>query len=168
MLRHACRWALMALAGAVLGCSQQDPSGPGYIYGQPERQGSSGAGTSGAPNPIGGRSPAAGGAGMAGGGTSPDEAGTDAPAGAGSGAAGGGATGGSDPEPGVAFEGEGTAWEQPVPRASCGSGDMAEGELQGEGVENVRCNLEIAGRVEVDHFLSLAWYGDCAFAARTI
>ena len=61
------------------------------------------------------------------------------------------------------FEGQGMPWQQPAPRATCSSVDMPEGELQGEGIENVRCNLTIKGQVKVAHFLSLAWHGDCAY-----
>lgn len=65
------------------------------------------------------------------------------------------------------FEGQGMPWMQPAPRASCSSGDMPEGELQGEGVDAVRCNLVIAGQVAVPHFSSVAWYGDCAYVNAT-
>ena len=34
--------------------------------------------------------------------------------------------------------------------------------LQGLGTD-VRCNLDIKGQVAAEHFLSLAWYGDCAY-----
>ena len=58
-------------------------------------------------------------------------------------------------------------WEEPAPRATCGAGDMPEGELQGEGIENVRCNLTVHGQVQVPHFLSLAWHENCAYVNST-
>lgn len=60
------------------------------------------------------------------------------------------------------FEGEGTVWKAPAPRATCGTGDKPDGELQGAS-GNVSCNVDILGQVEAPHFLSLAWYKDCAY-----
>src|SRR5687767_9178092 len=64
--------------------------------------------------------------------------------------------------PGTAFEGEGEPWITPAPRATCRRGDRAETGMQGLGTD-VRCNLDIKGQVAAEHFLSLAWYGDCAY-----
>src|SRR5687767_458241 len=75
------------------------------------------------------------------------------------------ACGGDDPSPTPApgpFEGEGDPWVATAPRATCRSGDSAETGLQGLGTD-VRCNLDIKGQVDVEHFLSLAWYGNCAY-----
>jgi hypothetical protein len=66
------------------------------------------------------------------------------------------------PEPSGPFEGEGDPWVQTAPRATCRSGDSGETGLQGLGTD-VRCNLDIKGQLDVEHFLSLAWYGDCAY-----
>lgn len=65
----------------------------------------------------------------------------------------------SEPPP---FEGAGETWTKPAPRAACASGDMSDGTLSGLN-GNVRCNLELAGQVAAPHFLSLAWYKDCAY-----
>ncbi len=64
------------------------------------------------------------------------------------------------------FEGEGEPWKAPAPRASCDSGDQTDGDLQGVS-GNLRCNLDILGQVEAPHFLSLAWYKDCAYVNGT-
>jgi hypothetical protein len=66
----------------------------------------------------------------------------------------------------VPFEGEGDPWIKPAPRATCRSGDRAETGLQGLGTD-VRCNLDIKGQVAVEHQLSMAWYGDCAYVNGT-
>jgi hypothetical protein len=65
-----------------------------------------------------------------------------------------------EPEP---FEGEGNPWIAPVPRAACRGGDKPETGLQGLGTD-VQCNLDIKGQVDVEQFLSFAWYEDCAYA----
>jgi len=76
--------------------------------------------------------------------------------------------GGEDPTapppypPPLAFEGEGDAWIEPVPPVTCRRGDRAEIGMQGLGTD-VRCNLDVKGQVDVEHFLSFAWYGDCAY-----
>jgi hypothetical protein len=73
--------------------------------------------------------------------------------------------GGEDPTPpphSPPFEGEGDPWIEPAPRATCRTGDKAESGLQGLGTD-VRCNLDVKGQVDVEHFLSFAWYGDCAY-----
>jgi hypothetical protein len=58
--------------------------------------------------------------------------------------------------------GERPAWTASAPRASCRGGDRADGALSGlDG--DYQCNLDVAGQVEAPHFLSLAWYGDCAY-----
>jgi hypothetical protein len=73
----------------------------------------------------------------------------------------------SDDEPAAAteagpFEGEGDPWLTTAPRATCRASDSPETGLQGLGTD-VRCNLDIKGQVAVNHFLSLAWYGNCAY-----
>jgi hypothetical protein len=65
-----------------------------------------------------------------------------------------------EPEP---FEGEGNPWITPAPRAACRGGDKPETGLQGLGTD-VQCNLDIKGQVDVEQFLSFAWYEDCAYA----
>lgn len=61
-----------------------------------------------------------------------------------------------------AFEGEGTPWVKPAPRATCASGDVGDPGTQGfDG--DLRCNVQVAGKLEVPHFLSMAWYKDCAY-----
>ena len=60
------------------------------------------------------------------------------------------------------FEGAGDPWMKPAPRATCAGGDAADQMLSGLNA-NLRCNLEIAGKVAAPHFLSLAWYKDCAY-----
>src|SRR5687767_3296278 len=60
------------------------------------------------------------------------------------------------------FEGEGDPFLATVPRATCRGGDSPETGLQGLGTD-VRCNLDVKGQVDVAHFLSVAWYGDCAY-----
>src|SRR5687768_1884415 len=76
------------------------------------------------------------------------------------------ACGGADPAPSPApagpSEGEGDPWVATAPRTTCRSGDSAETGLQGLGTD-VRCNLDIKGQIDVEHFLSLAWYGNCAY-----
>ncbi len=64
------------------------------------------------------------------------------------------------------FEGEGEVWTKAAPRATCGENDNVDGNLQGIS-GNLRCNLDIAGQVTAPHFLSLAWYKDCAFVNGT-
>ena len=54
------------------------------------------------------------------------------------------------------FEGEGTAWTSAAPRAVCASGDKGDPGIQGLGGD-LRCNVEVAGKVAVPHFLSLVW-----------
>lgn len=61
-----------------------------------------------------------------------------------------------------AFEGEGTVWTAPAPRATCGSGDKTDPGTQGIGGD-LRCNVEIVGQVDAPHFLSMAWYKQCAY-----
>jgi hypothetical protein len=60
------------------------------------------------------------------------------------------------------FEGEGQPWLLPAPRATCGAGAKADGMISGLS-EDLRCNLEIVSQVDAPHFLSLAWYKDCAY-----
>jgi hypothetical protein len=60
------------------------------------------------------------------------------------------------------FEGEGSPWKAAAPRATCASGDMGDPGTQGLGGD-LRCNLVVAGKVAAPHFLSLAWYKDCAY-----
>jgi hypothetical protein len=60
------------------------------------------------------------------------------------------------------FDGERDPWTKPAPRATCRSGDKAETGLQGLGTD-VRCNLDVKGQVAAEHFLSLAWYQNCAY-----
>ena len=64
------------------------------------------------------------------------------------------------------FEGEGDPWVATAPRATCRGGDSAETGLQGLGTD-VRCNLDIKGQIDVEHFLSFAWYGSCAYVNRS-
>jgi hypothetical protein len=70
----------------------------------------------------------------------------------------------ASPTPGTGgpFEGEGDPWLNTVPRATCRAGDSAETGTQGLGTD-VRCNLDVKGQVPVEHFLSFAWHGDCAY-----
>lgn len=74
----------------------------------------------------------------------------------------GAADGGGDAGPRPPFEGEGTVWEEPAPRATCRDADSAEDGVQGLGTD-VRCNFDVVGQVPAEHFLSLAWYQDCAY-----
>jgi hypothetical protein len=60
------------------------------------------------------------------------------------------------------FEGEGTPWMAAAPRATCASGDKGDPGTQGLGGD-LRCNVAVAGKVAAPHFLSLAWYKDCAY-----
>jgi hypothetical protein len=60
------------------------------------------------------------------------------------------------------FEGAGQTWTKPAPRATCANGDMTDGKVAGlDGA--FRCNLELVGKVAAPHFLSVAWYEDCAY-----
>jgi len=68
---------------------------------------------------------------------------------------------GAKPPPGP-FEGEGTPWLLPAPRATCGEGDKVDGKIAALSGD-FRCNLTVAGQVEAPHFLSLAWLDDCAY-----
>ena len=68
-------------------------------------------------------------------------------------------SGGAGPPP---FDGQGDPWTKPAPRATCRSGDKPETGLQGLGTD-VRCNVDIKGQVDAEHFLSLAWYQSCAY-----
>jgi hypothetical protein len=83
-----------------------------------------------------------------------------------SGSAGSSGTGGSGGDAGDGgpppFEGAGDPWTKPAPRATCRSGDKAETGVQGLGTD-VRCNVDVKGQVAAEHFLSLAWYGNCAY-----
>src|SRR5688572_29311061 len=68
--------------------------------------------------------------------------------------------GGGDPA--APFEGEGDPWLDSAPRATCGSGDVSDETISGlDG--DVRCNLEIAGQVDVLTIGSIAWYQDCLY-----
>lgn len=68
-----------------------------------------------------------------------------------------------EPKPLEPFEGEGgEPWTAPAPRAKCGPNDQTDGAISGLS-EELRCNLELAGKVEAPHFLSLAWHKDCAY-----
>jgi hypothetical protein len=60
------------------------------------------------------------------------------------------------------FEGEGQPFRDTAPRARCGGDDKPDGTLQGLNGD-FRCNLELLGELPAPHFLSLAWYGDCAY-----
>jgi hypothetical protein len=66
------------------------------------------------------------------------------------------------PPPWIPLEGEGDPWLKPVPRAVCRAGDESETGIQGLGIL-VRCNLDIKSQIAVEHFLSFAWYRDCAY-----
>jgi hypothetical protein len=150
---------------AWLGCSADEPDDAVIM----PPVGSGSAGTAGGAATAGTT-----GAGAGGTGTMTGEAGASAGAGgmgAGSGAAGtagsppsedAGAPDGGDVEPDEPFEGEGDPWVDAAPRATCGSGDMAETGLQGDN-GNIRCNLVVHGQVAAPHFLSHAWYEDCAY-----
>jgi hypothetical protein len=60
------------------------------------------------------------------------------------------------------FEGAGEQWTQPAPRSKCAEGDQGDGMVSGlDGT--FRCNLELVGKIPAPHFLSLAWYKDCAY-----
>jgi hypothetical protein len=86
------------------------------------------------------------------------------PQGGANGGAGGnaGASGGGSAGQGSGFEGEGDPWMQAAPRASCGEGDVPDPGVQGlEG--NLRCNLSVLGQAPAPHFLSAAWYKNCAY-----
>jgi hypothetical protein len=75
----------------------------------------------------------------------------------------GGTNGSADAgDAGPPFDGQDDSWTKPAPRATCRSGDKPETGLQGLGTD-VRCNVDIKGRVAAEHFLSLAWYGSCAY-----
>lgn len=67
-----------------------------------------------------------------------------------------------EPQPMGPFEGEGEPWTAPAPRATCGMGDQVDGNISGLS-EDLRCNLELIAQVEAPHFLSMAWYKDCAY-----
>jgi hypothetical protein len=77
------------------------------------------------------------------------------------------ACGAEDPEPPASspprpFDGEGEPWMTPVPRAACRPSDKPETGIQGLGID-VRCNLDVKSQITVEHFLSIAWYRDCAY-----
>jgi len=157
-----CTW--LACSGEKDGDTEleQPVSGGAGASGGPSNAGMSGSmasggstgtstGTAGTPvagaSGAGGASAAGAGAGAGMGGTSPD-----AMAG----------TGGSDAMPEMPFEGEGDAWIDNAPRATCGASDMPETGLQGNDAD-VRCNLVVHGQVAAPHFLSHAWYKHCAY-----
>lgn len=66
------------------------------------------------------------------------------------------------PQPPAPFDGEGDPWLEPAPRATCAEGDAPDGEIQGINGD-YRCNVSVVGQAPAPHFLSLAWYGDCAY-----
>jgi hypothetical protein len=68
----------------------------------------------------------------------------------------------SSPDASVPFEGEGTPWKDPAPRAKCSEGDKVDGTVQALNGD-YRCNLQLVGEVAAPHFLSLAWHKDCAY-----
>ncbi|MFT3925889.1 MAG: hypothetical protein QM778_25320 [Myxococcales bacterium] len=60
------------------------------------------------------------------------------------------------------YEGDGDPWTKPAPRATCAPGDEVDGPLSGvDG--NLRCNVELLHDVAAPHYLSVAWYQDCAY-----
>jgi len=61
---------------------------------------------------------------------------------------------------------EGEPWTSPAPRAVCRAGDATDQALSGLSGD-VRCNLELLGQVEAPHYLSMAWYGTCAYVNGT-
>jgi len=153
-----CLIALSMLAG----CSSDDATPPatgGTGGGGGAAAGAAPAGMSGGASGAGGQ------AGNGGSGGGAPSAGVGGQAGSDGGLSGsGGAPGGdaSIPEPQEPFEGEGDPWVDPAPKATCGSGDMPETGAQGLGGD-VRCNLTVHGMANAPHFLSMAWYGDCAY-----
>jgi hypothetical protein len=60
------------------------------------------------------------------------------------------------------FEGEGSSWLSPAPRATCSPGDRPDPSLSGLNGD-VRCNLKVLSEAATPHFLSLAWRDDCAY-----
>jgi len=157
-----------AACGALAACGSE---GAPPTYGS--ANGGAGGTTSGG---AGGQSGSGSGGTGPGGAQGSSGAGTDGAAGSGgsvvdggSGTGGSGGSGGSgansdagDAGPPPPFDGEGDPWTKPAPRATCRSGDKGETGLQGLGTD-VRCNLDVKGQVAAEHFLSLAWYGECAY-----
>jgi hypothetical protein len=135
--------------------------------------GSTGAGSGGVGAESGTGGAGTGGSGASGGGGTAGEGGTagsggdpgDSGMGSGgsAGAAGSAGSDGGTSDSGLPpFDGQGDPWTKPAPRATCRSGDKAETGVQGLGTD-VRCNVDIKGQVAAEHFLSLAWYGSCAY-----
>jgi hypothetical protein len=60
------------------------------------------------------------------------------------------------------FEGEGEPWTGTIPRATCGTDDKADQDIQGL-TGDYHCNVQIIGQVDAPHFLSMAYYEDCAY-----
>jgi hypothetical protein len=116
--------------------------------------GAAGAGGSAGANGASGNS---GSAGTEGSGGNPSDGGVGS--GGTAGTAGGGDAGDAGPPP---FDGQGDPWTKPAPRATCRGSDKAETGVQGLGTD-VRCNVDVKGQVAAEHFLSLAWYGSCAY-----
>jgi hypothetical protein len=156
-------FSIVACAGLALGCGKEDssPSQPvtggtgatGGSAGNSEMAGSGATGGNGG-NGSGGSPLAGAGAGTGTGGMS-----SNGMAGSGGDDSGvGGSDGGSE----LPFEGEGDPWIDAAPRASCGEGDMPETGLQGDNAD-IRCNLIVHGQVAAPHFLSHAWYENCAY-----
>jgi len=56
----------------------------------------------------------------------------------------------------------GKPWLEPAPRAKCAEGDNPDQKVSGLN-GNFNCNLKVAGKVAAPHFLSHAWYKDCAY-----
>jgi hypothetical protein len=172
--------ALWLCVAALAGCD--DDPGPGGGLGTNDAgvmTGSAAGGASGAGASAGGAGAGTGG-GAQGGADAGVAPGSDASAapGSDSGAApgtdAGGSTGGDAATPGSdaaapdagqpagPFEGEGMPWTGTAPRATCGAGDKPDGEIAGLNTD-VICNLQIVGKTEAPHFLSLAWHKDCAY-----
>lgn len=63
---------------------------------------------------------------------------------------------------GRSFDGEGDPWLKAAPRAKCASGDQPDPGTQGLSGD-LRCNVEVAGKVAAPYFLSMAWYKECAY-----
>jgi hypothetical protein len=61
---------------------------------------------------------------------------------------------------------EGSPWLNTAPRATCVGSAKPDGTLGGLNGD-FRCNLEVIGQVAAPHFLSLAWYNDCAYVNGT-
>jgi hypothetical protein len=153
-------WVLAACA-AMIACVDEPGTGFQNADGSTGGSGAAAAAGGAGAQPGNGGTANAGSAGVggtssAGSGGAAGSGGTDLDGGSGSGGTG---DSGMPPPP---FDGEGDPWTKPAPRATCRSGDKGETGLQGLGTD-VRCNLDVKGQVAAEHFLSLAWQGDCAY-----